>query len=230
MAAALQSPALERVPITGSEAYVAFRAMPAAQVPEPASPAGAFAAARRTYLAGERISMQALAAELGVSRPTLYRWTGDRERQLSDVLFSLSDESFSRALARSAHLSGPARLLAVFRGHVGSLVRAAPLQSFLQQETQAALRILTARDSSVQMRTVERLAELYREEERAGAFAPPVDIDTLAYAVVKVTEAFIYNDAILAVEPQMERAAEIVGLMLGGVRSDGPPRGEAWRC
>ncbi len=200
----------------GSEAFAAHRRGEPHRAQGRATPAGAFAAARGRYLAGQRIDMRALATELGVSRPTLYRWTGGREELLSDVLFSFSDESFARAQRRTAHLSGAERLIASFRAHVEALVNAKPLAMFLQQETQAALRILTSRNSSVQIRTVARLADAYREEQRAGAFTPPTDVDTLAYAVVKVTEAFIYNDAIVAVEPEVDRAAAIVALMLGG--------------
>jgi hypothetical protein len=105
-------------------------------------------------------------------------------------------------------------LLAVFRLHVQVLVSAPALQSFLRHETHTALRILTSRGGSVQTRTVARLAELYREERAAGNFHPRADPDTLAYAVVRVTEGFIYNDAIAAVEPAVERAATIVSLLL----------------
>ena len=66
----------------------------------------------------------------------------------------------------------------------------------------------------MQPRTVARLAELYREEQEAGAFKPRVDVLSLAYAVVRVTEGFIYNDAIVAIEPEVERAASIVALLL----------------
>jgi hypothetical protein len=179
-----------------------------------ATPAGAFHAARRQYLAGRRIDMQALANELGISRATLYRWTGHREQLISDVAFSLSDAVFEQAKRDTAHLTGSARLLAVFRQHVEALVEARPLQIFLQQETHAALRILTGRGGSVQRRTVARLADLYREEQRRGSFHPRADPDTLAYAVVRVTEGFIYNDAILAVEPAVDEAAAIVALLL----------------
>jgi AcrR family transcriptional regulator len=208
--------AVDVTELSGSEAFAAARRRAPARAQERATPAGAFYAARRRYLAGERIDMQALAVELGISRPTLYRWTGGREQLLSDVLFSLSDELFARAKRATAQLSGPDRLIAIFRQHLEALVTARPLHMFLHQETHAALRILTARDSSVQARTVARLAELYREEQRAGTFSPRADIDTLAYAVVRVTEGFIYNDAIVAVEPEVERAAMIVTLLLDG--------------
>jgi AcrR family transcriptional regulator len=179
-----------------------------------ATPAAAFRAARRTFLRCERLDMRALALELGISRATLYRWTGDRDTLLSDVLWSLSDDVFEQAKQATVQLRGTERLLAVFRRHVEVLIEARPLRMFLRQETHAALRILTARDGLVQPRTIQKLAELYREEQEAGNFQPAVDVDTLAYAVVRVTEGFIYNDAVVAVEPELERAAAIVSLLL----------------
>jgi AcrR family transcriptional regulator len=179
-----------------------------------ATPAAAFRAARRTFLRCERLDMRALALELGVSRATLYRWTGDRDQLLGDVLWSLSDDVFAEAKQATVHLRGTERLLAIFRRHVQALIDAPALRVFLQQETHAALRILTARDGLVQPRTVQRLAELYGEEHEAGNFRPAVDVETLAYAVVRVTEGFIYNDAVVAVEPELERAAAIVSLLL----------------
>jgi AcrR family transcriptional regulator len=198
----------------GSRAYRAFRRLAPGEEPAPATPAAAFGLARRRFLAGERLDMRALADEVAVSRQTLYRWTGPREELLADVLFSLSDASFEWALRVTADLAGCERLLAVFRHHVTAIVTSRPLQAFLRRETHTALRILTARHGSVNARTVRRLAELYRAEQAAGQFTPPADIDTLAFAVVCVTESFIYNDASAAVEPEVERAAAVVALLL----------------
>jgi len=178
------------------------------------TPAAAFYAARRMYLKGRRVDMRALAEELGISRPTLYRWTGQREQLISDVLWSLSDELFQRAKDDHPKHEGPKRLLAIYRQHVAGLVEAEPLHTFLRQETQVALRVLTSPRGSVQRRTVRRLAELYREEQAAGTFRPRVDPDLLAYAVVRLTESFIYNDALATLEPAVDRAAEIVAVLL----------------
>jgi Tetracyclin repressor-like, C-terminal domain len=178
------------------------------------TPAAAFHAARRMFLKGRRIDMRALAAELEISRPTLYRWTGQREQLLSDVAWSLSDEIFEQAKRKHPRHEGAKRLLAVYREHVGALVQAEPLHAFLRQETSVALRVLTSPAGGVQRRTVRRLAELYREEQEAGTFEPRVDPDSLAYAVVRLTEGFIYNDALATVEPAVDRAAEIVALLL----------------
>src|ERR1700754_3252943 len=53
-----------------------------------ATPAAAFAAALDMFRRGERLDMAALASQLGVARTTLYRWTGDRDRLLSDVVWA----------------------------------------------------------------------------------------------------------------------------------------------
>jgi AcrR family transcriptional regulator len=220
MSAAQGLTELARPPAGESLALRAAREANAELTRANATPAAAFLAARRMYLKGQRVDMLALAAELGVSRATVYRWTGHRERLLADILWSLSDEVFEQAKADHPEHTGAKRLLAIFHQHVGVLVRAEPLHTFLRQETHAALRILTASDGGVQSRTVATLTELYREEQQSGAFKPRTDVGTLAYAVVRVTEGFIYNDAItggtavVTVEPEVDRAAQIVALLL----------------
>jgi AcrR family transcriptional regulator len=205
---------LHSADLDGSLALQASRDPDAQLTQTRATPAAVFRMARRTYLQGRRVDMQALASEAGVSRATLYRWTGPREQLLSDVLWSLSNQIFEQAKADNPAHTGAKRLLAIFRQHVDALVHAQPLHTFLRQETHAALRILTSQEGGVQPRTVTALAALYREEADADAFSPRADIDSLAYAVVRVTEGFIYNDAIAAIEPQVERAASIVALLL----------------
>src|SRR5919108_6342721 len=127
---------LDGPPATESPAFRAAR-----ENAEPtrtnATPAAAFIAARRMFLKGQRVDMLALATELGVSRATVYRWTGHRERLLADVVWSLSDEVFEQAKADHPEHTGVERLLEIFRQHVGVLVQAQPLHTFLRQETHA---------------------------------------------------------------------------------------------
>ena len=58
------------------------------------------------------------------------------------------------------------------------------------------------------------LAELLREEQQAGGLRLRADVDGLAYAVVRMAEGFIYHDTVMGTEPDVERAAEIVALLL----------------
>jgi AcrR family transcriptional regulator len=209
-----------RSPPTSQEAddTLAFRAAhnPEAELSRTqATPAGAFRAAREMFVRGQRLDMRSLAAELDISRATLYRWCGDREQLLSDVLWSLSHQIFQRAKAEHPRHTGAKRVLAIFRQHTSEIVRADPLRVFLQQETHAALRLLTSESGGVQRRTVADLADLLREEQVTGPLRLRADEDSLAYAIVKITEGFIYHDTVVGAEPDVERAASIVALLLG---------------
>src|ERR1700758_1065955 len=109
---------------SGSPAFRASLERDAQRSRTRATPAGAFAAARRRFERCERLDMQALAAELAISRATLYRWTGDREQLLGDVIWSLSHELFERAKAQHPEHTGAPRVIAVFRAHLQAIVDA----------------------------------------------------------------------------------------------------------
>jgi len=179
-----------------------------------ATPARAFAAARRMFVSGQQVDMQALATELGVTRATLQSWCGKREELLGEVLASLADDTWRRADADHRDASGVARILAIYRQFVGALVNARALQVFLQQETHTALQVLTSSNGYVQPLCVRRVHDLLAEEQEAGSFTPHADLRSLAYAIVRLTEGFLYNDAVLATEPQIERAGRVLALLL----------------
>ena len=62
----------------------------------------AFRQARRTFLAGDRVDMQALARTLNVDRATLYRWVGSREQLLTEILWSLIEPTIGTCGRRTA--------------------------------------------------------------------------------------------------------------------------------
>src|SRR4051812_23278289 len=87
----------------------------------------AFRLARRKFLAGERVEMKALAAELGVDRTTLFRWVGNRDQLLGNVLWSAAEPTFANALAtmRSTGALGVAEVIGAF---VQILIESEPLK------------------------------------------------------------------------------------------------------
>src|ERR1044071_7788650 len=62
-----------------------------------ATPLDALRAARRAWLKREPLDMGALAEQLGTSRSTLYRWVGDKDRLISEVVWSLAADALSQA-------------------------------------------------------------------------------------------------------------------------------------
>ncbi|MGP3923295.1 QsdR family transcriptional regulator [Streptomyces sp. 8N616] len=205
-----------RAPVTvGSAAYRAARERRTGDlVRVRATPAGVFALAREMFLAGTRLDMQALAARAGVSRATLYRWTGQREQLLADVIWSLTEDIWNASVRRSAHLSGTERIMAAVRRFLGFVADDSALRAFLRQETHAALRVLTGRDAGVQGRMVDAVAALLSTEAATGAFVPRAEIEPLAFAMVRATEGFLYNDAVAAVEPDVETALSVLYLLI----------------
>lgn len=177
------------------------------------TPADAYAAATRAYLAGRRVDMRELATELGVARTTLYRWTGGREQLLAEVVWSLSETLVDDVWARTAHRRGVERLVEALRLYLTAIVESRALHAFLQNETYAALRLLTSR-GPFQDRLVAAVKRLALEEQDRGTLTLPADPDLLAYGIVRLLEGFVYNDAIVAREPAIDEAMAMVRLVL----------------
>ena len=89
-----------------------------------------------------------------------------------------------------------------------------PAPTFLEQEREAALRIITASDGVVTPRMVERIAEIIDEEVATGRYEAPVDTETLALAIVRLAEAFIFNDARAGIRGDVDRLREIEAALL----------------
>ena len=83
------------------------------------------------------------------------------------------------------------------------------MRRFLEIERDAGLRLLTSSAGPVQPRAVAAIAGLIEAEVRAGAYRPAVDTGTLAYAIVRLFEAFVYNDAAIGIRGDIDRLREV---------------------
>ncbi|ROQ40775.1 hypothetical protein EDF46_0136 [Frondihabitans sp. PhB188] len=165
----------------------------------------AFVLARRTFLAGERVDMNVLAAGLGVDRTSLFRWLGNRDALLSEVLWSLAEPTLTR-IERSTDAVGAARLTRVLGDFVAALIEASSFQGFLTREPARALRVLTTKESQVQRRYLAFVEALLEAEVARGAIRFSLPIHDLAYLLVRISESFTYADLITGEKPSAERA------------------------
>src|SRR3954453_1316731 len=165
------------------------------------------------YQRGQRIDVAAAAAGLGVGRTTIYRWFGSREQLVGEVVALAAEEVLARIRAQ-ARGRGGGRLLEIFDRFNRALADAPALRAFLEQEREAALRIITASDGVVTPRMVERIAEIIDEEVDAGRYVAPVDTETLALAIVRLAEAFIINEARAGIRGDVDRLREIEAALL----------------
>ena len=178
-------------------------------------------AAMARYLRGQRVDVQAIAAEVGLGRTTIYRWFGSRERLIGEVLFRAATPLLEEARS-SSRGRGAERLLDVFDRFNRSLVDAPALRQFVERERDAALRIITSGAGNVQPRIVALITDVIEEEVGRGTYEAPVEPGTLGYAIVRLAEAFLFNDAAGGMRDDVERLREVEAAILG-VRTAAEP-------
>ncbi len=181
------------------------------------------------YLNGQRVDLTVVAQRLGLGRATIYRWFGSRDALIGEVVARELEALIARKRRQVAR-RGAAGLLDVFDLINRSLARSSALQRLLEQERTAAMRLLTSSDGVVQPRAVAAVEAMITAEEVAGKYAPPADPGTLAYAIVRLAEAFLYHDAAIGIRGDHERLREVEAALLGiPMRSGGRSRTDSPR-
>lgn len=170
------------------------------------------ALARRRFLQRQPLDVQSLADALGVSRATAYRWAGNAEALVGEVITGLVSETFER-LRREVPGRGARRVLGVMVGGMRAIAAFAPLREFLERDAEAGLRVVASRNFPVQRNTIALHQALLEEEVERG-LELPVDTHSMAYALVRVVESFLYADLIAGEEPDVDKAEQILRLML----------------
>jgi AcrR family transcriptional regulator len=165
------------------------------------------------FLAGERIDVQAICAELGISRATVHRWWGSRDLVIGEVMARLVEPLFI-GIERRGKGRGGKRLLEVFERQLRALADDAAFRRFLEHERGAAQRILTASDGVVEPRVVA-LIQAMIEAEMARGYKPPADPAVIAYAIVRMAESFLYADASAGFQGDFERLRPVYAALLG---------------
>jgi len=166
------------------------------------------------YLRGRRVDVQAVAAELGLGRSTIYRWFGSRDGLIGEAIVAATEPVFAEVCA-SAHGTGAAVLLDIFDRFNRRLADAPALRQFLEQERDAALRIITSSGGNVQPRMVGMICRVIEEEIAAGHYDAPVEPADLAYAIVRLAEAYLFNDAIAGMRGDVDRLRNVEAALLG---------------
>ena len=161
--------------------------------------------------------MGALAAELGVDRTSLFRWVGNRDALLAEVLWSLAAPTFDHA-DEAVTAVGADRVGGILTRFVGDLIAAAYFRAFLEREPSRAMRLLSTASSPVHRRVVAVAETLLEEELLAGRMSTPLPVHDLAYVLVRVCESFAYADLIAGERPSADRAAAAIDLVLSPTR------------
>jgi AcrR family transcriptional regulator len=178
----------------------------------------AFRQARRTFLAGDRVDMHALARTLNVDRATLYRWVGSREKLLTEILWSLISRTIDTLRAThcapSTADSGQSPASVVVTGAVRAVIANLGMQRFIEREGDLALRLLTTKATGFEARLVALIGRLVDEEAAAERLDTAIPADDLPYVVVRIMESYIYVALITGEHPDPDRASRVISALL----------------
>jgi AcrR family transcriptional regulator len=193
----------------GSTQVTRVRGRPAAASREDVLEAGLY-----RYLRGQRVDVQAIAAELGLGRATIYRWFGSRDKLLGEVIIRATEPVLAEVRSGLEGKGGPG-LLETFDRFNRALADAPALRAFVEQEREAALRLIASGAGIVQPRIVELITGLITDEVEAGTYEPPVEPAVLGYAIVKLAQAFLFNDTVAGIRGDVDRLREVEAALLG---------------
>ena len=166
------------------------------------------------YLRGRRVDVQAIAGELGLGRATIYRWFGSREKLIGEVVIRATEPVLAEARSGLEGKGGPG-LLDTFDRFNRALADAPALRAFVEQERDAALRIIASGAGEVQPRIVKLITGLIVEEVAAGTYEAPVEPEILGYAIVKLAQAFLFNDRVAGIRGDVARLRQVEAALLG---------------
>jgi AcrR family transcriptional regulator len=175
--------------------------------------------AARWIYEGKRLDMQGLADELGVSRVTLFRRVGGREELISQALWRLAERMLDIAVERweaerpegELHTPGTIR-------HINAMVAgSAGLRRLLDDEPALTMRVLTDPAGRIQSGFVAFNEVLLRRDMEEFGLVTIIEPSALAYALLRLSESFLYADVLAARKPDVETANRLQQAIIEGI-------------
>jgi len=191
------------------------RAKPAAPIFRRPTRQDALDLARAAFLEETRVEIGVIAAQLSISRVTLYRWFGSREQLLEQLLIQLAGEFIEPARAE-AQGDGDERVVDFARRIMNATAYFQPLRTFVEREPQLALRLLIGESGAVHGSIARALLDVVAEthspqETRA--------LEGQVHAIVRMATALQWSTLAIGDEPETELAVGMVRVLLANGRA-----------
>ena len=164
--------------------------------------------ARTLFLEGQRIEMGALADELGIGRTTLYRWVGEREDLIEEVLAGLVDDWFE-TVDRAARGTGRARVIDLFRKFLEIAAASGPLTELAGREPALTMRLLLDRGGKVAIRSKQLLAEV-TARDLPDLDVPPNIVDAIEMGAASL----VWANTAAGREPDIDGAVSLASTLI----------------
>ena len=143
------------------------------------------------FLRRPTLDMDALAAELAISRATLYRVAHSRDALLAAVFRALSKLMLDTA-RRSRTRTGVDGVIEVSR-HFGEQFRGSDaMRRFLADDREAAARVLFTPAGAVHDEIVATQLEIFAEAGLTAELGPDADLEYLAFLYVRIAGSALY--------------------------------------
>jgi AcrR family transcriptional regulator len=172
------------------------------------------ALARARFLDCERVDVQAIAAECGVGRATIYRWFGSRQGLLAEAMLGVSEARIADARALAGGHGAEALLETMNLVYRGVMI-APHLRFLIESERSVALSVITSSRGLVHPRIVELVRIMIEVEIENADYKAPTDPETLAYVLVRLSEVALFNYDADDIPKDMDRMREVQAALLG---------------
>ena len=178
-----------------------------------ATPLEVFKIAKKRWCQGKRISIGDLASEVGISRGTLYRWVGSKDLLMDEVFWAITEPAFAQAIKETPG-HGIDHIIGVHRQFMKSILSFTSTQRFIKEEPSYALRLMTNPSSGVSARVIEATANHLRAQQAMGHLRFHSSPEKLAEIFILANQGIIYSDVISGRSPAIDKACELIRLLL----------------
>jgi len=179
-----------------------------------ATPLDAFSLAKKHWLQTQKLNLGELAEELGVSRATLFRWIGNKDLLMGEIMWSIYKPTVYQARKDSPG-EGVEYVVNVFRQVNTAIINMTAMRNWLHADGQYALSILSSKSSAFHARMVELNTDLLSQEVAKGLMHPSMKIDSLSYFMCRIGESCIFSEMILGQESDLEQLEKVCQILLG---------------
>ncbi len=162
-----------------------------------------------TFEAGQRVDMAQIAERLGVGRSTLYRWVGDREA-LMDQVIDQTTITIAKSVQRRVRGQGLDRVLSAVKVYLDATTKYEPLRSLAEREPHLALHVFMNPQGVFARNTLDGLQRQLQRD------LPEVEIPDDVVEVLNATNlALVWASIAGGYEPHVERAIAVMRTVIG---------------
>ncbi len=148
--------------------------------------------------------MAQIATRLGVGRSTLYRWVGDRDA-LMDQVIDATTTKLSKSVSRRIRGKGLDRVASAVRVYLEATTRYEPLRSLAQREPQVALHVFMNPDGVFAAHSSAVLQQQLQDS------LPDVKVPDDVVEVLNATNlALVWASIAGGYEPHIDRAVSVL--------------------